>query len=847
MSSHRSKAGFSWLLKMAYRDGKASSRKLFLFIASIVLGIAAVVSIQSFSTNLKRNIALQSKSLMGADYIIDSDQLPTEKVFGIIDSLGGAEAREISFASMAAFPGKQGTKLMQVRGIEGGFPFYGEIETTPAQAGRNFKKSSVALVDATVMLQLGLEIGDSVKIGNARLKIGGALNNVPGSSSIFSSIAPPLLVPFSAIDESGLVQTGSRIDYKYYFTASEDLDMEKFDEELDPILDANEADLDTHLSTSRRLGRRYENFAKFLNLVAFIALLLGCVGIASAIHIYIKEKVASIAILKCLGASRKQSFQIFLIQVIIIGLIGSVIGTLLGLGLQEFFPYLLQDLLPVELDLQISPLVILTGIILGVSMSVLFALYPLLKTLDISPLQTLRMQQSAGSNKRYKFLVSLAVIIFIWIFAFWLLDNWLYAIWFVLGLAVTFTILSGFAALIMKLVKKYFPKNWGFPVRQSILNLYRPQNQTLILILAIGIGTFLISTLYFTRDLLLAQTTLESKQNTPNMILLDVQSEQKEQVKRVIDSSDLELLEDIPIVTMRVIELKGRSTNEIRNDTSSTINNWVLDHEFRTTYRDSLSETEEILEGYWKSKYTGEGAVPISISDNLAEDAEASIGDRMIFNVQGVQLETEVASIRSVDWSNMQINFSILFPTGVLEDAPQFRVMTTRVQDDNTSAKLQQQLVKKFPNVTIIDLRQVLKVVEEILGKISWLINFMAFFSILTGIIVLIGAVRTSKYQRIRESVLLRTLGAKNAQILKILGLEYLFLGILGSMSGILLSFISSYLIGYFLFDTTFIPSWIPFLVVFPAITALVVIIGLVNSYSVVKSPPLAVLRKELG
>ncbi|WP_298523919.1 FtsX-like permease family protein [uncultured Christiangramia sp.] len=847
MSSKRSSAGFPWLMKMALRDGKASSRKLFLFIASIVLGIAAVVSIQSFSANLKRNISLQSKSLMGADYIIDSDKLPTEKVYGIIDSLGGAEAREISFASMASFPEKNGTKLMQVRGIEGGFPFYGEIETTPAQAAKNFKEFDVALVDATVMLQLGLKVGDVVKIGNTSLEIGGALNNVPGSSSVFSSIAPPLLVPFSAIEKSGLVQTGSRIDYRYYFTAPENLDMEKFDEKLDPILDANDADLDTHLSTSQRLGRRYENFAKFLNLVAFIALLLGCVGIASAIHIYIKEKVASIAILKCLGASRKQSFQIFLIQVIIIGLIGSVIGTLLGLGLQELFPYLLQDLLPVEIDLQISPVVIITGIMLGVSMSVLFALYPLLTTLDISPLQTLRMQQSAGSNKKYKVLVSVAVIIFIWVFAFWLLDNWLYAIWFVLGLAITFAILSGFAALIMKLLKRYFPKNWGFPARQSVLNLYRPQNQTLILILAIGIGTFLISTLYFTRDLLLAQTTLESQQNTPNMILLDVQSEQKDEVKQVIDSSNLVLLQNIPIVTMRVIELKGRSANEIREDTSSTINNWVLDHEFRTTYRDSLAEGEEILGGKWKANFTGDGPIPISISDNLAEDAEAAIGDKIIFNVQGVQLVTEVASIRKVDWSNMQINFSILFPTGVLEDAPQFTVMTTRVEDDNASAQLQQKLVQQFPNVTIIDLRQVLKVVEEILGKISWLINFMAFFSIFTGIIVLIGAVRTSKYQRIRESVLLRTLGAKNRQILKILGLEYLFLGILGSLSGILLSFISSFLIGYFLFDTTFTPSMIPFFVVFPAITALVVIIGLANSYSVVKSPPLAVLRKELG
>jgi len=832
---------------MAYRDGKASSRKLFLFIASIILGIAAVVSIQSFSTNLKRNISLQSKSLMGADYIIDSDKLPTNRVYEIMDSLGGPDAKEISFASMAAFPGHQGTKLMQVRGIDGDFPFYGAIETKPVKAGLEYRNGEYALVDATVMLQLNLNIGDSVKIGNSTLPIGGALNNVPGSSSLFSSIAPPMIIPYAAIERSGLIQTGSRIDYKFYFTAPEDLDMEKFDSTLDPVLDANEADLDTHLSTSQRLGRRYENFAKFLNLVAFIALLLGCVGIASAINIYIKEKVTSIAILKCLGATRMQSFNIYLLQVLILGLIGSIIGTILGLGLQEIFPYLLQDLLPVEIDLEISGIVILTGIVLGVSMSILFALYPLLTTLNISPLQTLRQQNLVGSNRKFKVLVSLGIIMFIWLFAFWLLENLAYAFWFVLGLAVTFAILSGFAALIMKMVRKFFPKTWGFPARQSLLNLYRPQNQTLILILAIGVGTFLISTLYFTRDLLVAQTTMDSQTNTPNLILLDVQSEQKDAVQDIVNSSELELLQNIPIVTMRMEKLRERPVNDIRKDTSSTINNWVLDHEFRTTYRSTIQYEERIINGEWIGEHTGEGPIPISISDNLAKDALANIGDQMIFNVQGVQLHTVVASVREVDWGNMQINFSILFPAGVLENAPQFRVMTTRVEDDNSSALLQQKLVQAFPNITIIDLRQVLKVVEDILGKISWLINFMAFFSILTGIIVLIGAVRTSKYQRIRESVLLRTLGASRKQILKILALEYFFLGALGSLSGILLSVLSSFLIGFFVFELTLVPSWVPFLIVFPLITAIVVMIGLTNSYSVVKSPPLVVLRKELG
>ncbi len=251
------------------------------------------------------------------------------------------------------------------------------------------------------------------------------------------------------------------------------------------------------------------------------------------------------------------------------------------------------------------------------------------------------------------------------------------------------------------------------------------------------------------------------------------------------------------------------------------------------------------MAGEWTAEVTDLNLIPISISDNFAEDAKVAVGDRLSFNVQGVIMNTIVGSIRKVDWSRMQPNFSIVFPRGILEDAPQFRVITTKVANEDASAALQQELVRLFPNISIIDLRQILSVVEEILNKIAWLINFMAFFSILTGIIVLLGAVRTSKFQRIKESVLLRTIGARSSQILKILALEYFYLGILGALSGIVLSLISSQLLAWLLFDTAFTPSVFPFLVLFPAITILVMIIGITNSISVIKSPPLEVLRKE--
>jgi putative ABC transport system permease protein len=841
-----SKAGFSWLLKMAWRDGRASGSKLVLFMASIILGIAAVVSIQSFGENLKDNIQLQSKALMGADFIIDSGKPPNERVLQLMDSLGGANAKEINFTSMAAFPKTDAAKLVQVRGIEGGFPFYGELETTPIGAAKEYQAKGAALVDATVMLQLGMQPGDSIKVGNITLPIAGALNSVPGSTAIFSSVAPPILIPYRLIEETGLIQQGSRVDYEYYFVAKKGADMEQLDKILDPQLDAEDADLDTHTSTSERLGRRYDNFGKFLNLVAFISLLLGCVGIASAINIYIKEKLRAVAVLKCLGATRKQTFMIYLIQIAAMGLFGGIIGTVAGLLLQQLFPLLLQGLIPIEIQISFSAQAIFMGLLLGVLMSVLFALYPLIRTLYVSPLQTLRVgAEGVKKSRKALLLVSIGISVFVFLFALWLLKDWLYSLAFVGAILVTFSILGGVANLFMKGIKKYFPISWGFTARQSLLNLFRPQNQTLTLVLAIGVGTFLISTLYFTKDILLDQASIESNANSPNMILLDVQAGQELAVANTIEKSDMPVLDDIPIITMRVESIKGVMANDIRKDTTSTINQWVLNHEFRVTYRDSLIASETMEAGEWTREVTSKDLVPISVSDNFAEDAKVQVGDDLTFNVQGVLLNTVIGSIRTVDWSRMQLNFSIVFPKGVLEEAPQFRVLTTKVPNEKQSALLQKELVKQFPNVSILDLRQVLSVIEGLLEKISWIINFMAFFSILTGIIVLLGAVRTSKYQRIKESVLLRTIGASSKQILKITALEYTYLGVLGGLSGILLSLIGSQLLALLVFKTSFLPSMFPFLVLFPGITLLVLSIGLLNSRSVIQSPPLEVLRKE--
>jgi putative ABC transport system permease protein len=398
---------------------------------------------------------------------------------------------------MVFFPKNSGSKLMKVSGYEGEFPLYGTLKTTPKEAAETYKETQGALINATTLLQFDLKIGDSIKIGKITLPIVGSLKSVPGKSAISTSIMPPVFIPFELIEKTGLVQKGSRIKYQFYFLADQKLDLEKLERKLLPILDRESADLDTHTSAGKQLGEGYSNFGNFLNLVAFTALLLGCLGIASATNIYIKEKKKAIAVLKCIGVTRKQTFLIYLFQIIFIGLIGSLLGTALGIGLQQIFPILLADFLPVDVSFFILPRIIFLGLSLGVIMSVVFSLHPLLCTWFVTPNQVLRTQ--GLSNKKTKMLgliITPVILTTIFLFSYLLLGETLYSFLFLVGIVVVFILIRLIAWLFIKGIKLAFPKHWSFPSRQGLANLFRPGNQTVILILCIGVGVFLINTLY---------------------------------------------------------------------------------------------------------------------------------------------------------------------------------------------------------------------------------------------------------------------------------------------------------------------------------------------------------------
>jgi len=838
-----------WILKMALRDSRKNKSRLLLFISSIVLGIASMVAINSFDDNLKKDIDKQAATLIGADLLIDSRKSLSDSAQLLIDSLKSLSiysAEEQSFISMILFEKGGGNRLAEIRALNGNYPFYGKLETIPESAERSFREKKDVLVDKTLMLQFNAQLGDSVVIGNSKFRIAGTLIQAPGQTGISGAMAPTVFIPLEHLTSTGLVQKGSRINYAFYFKLSEKVDSDKLAEQLNKRFEQEGLDAETITMRKENTGRAFNDLTGFLSLVGFVALLLGCIGISSAIQIYIREKINSIAILRCLGVSSNQAFLIFLIQIIVMGLLGSIIGAAFGILIQQLLPVILQDLLPVAVSNDLSWLAVFKGIALGVFISILFALLPLIAIRDISPLNTLRVSfQENDKRKKYlSVVVYTLIVLFIAVFARMQLENWLQTFAFTLAVVLGFLILYGMSLLLIKLIQRYFPHSWSYLWRQGLSNLYRPNNQTVILVMAIGLGTAFIATLFLVKALLIQQISFSSAGNQPNMVLFNIQSSQKEQVANLVRTHGFPVIQEVPVVTLQLESIKGYNAEDIRKDSTLGISNKALAREIRVTFRDSLISSEKVTEGKWMGEVENGDTARVSLEKNYAERIGVGIGDEIVYNVQGLMVPTLVGSIRDVDWNRIQTNFRIIFPKGVIDEAPQFHVLMTRAANEKKSADLQLQVVRQFPNISVIDLKLILAVLDEILDKIRFVIQFMAALSILTGMIVLIASVLISKYQRIQESVLLRTLGASKKQILSITALEYFFLGILSSFTGICIALIASWALATFSLELPFIPDLFLILTLFICVTTITVIIGIFNTNTILSKPPLEVLRK---
>lgn len=840
---------WKWIFLMAWRDSRRSKSRLFLYISSIVLGISALVALNSFNDNLRRDIDLQAAGLLGADLEISSRTQPGSEAMAYIDSLKGlseASAREERFVSMLSFKKSGESRLIQVRGISAGYPFYGKQETLPAQAFDLLRDSNTVLLENELMLQFKAQVGDSVQIGNKTFAIGGNILKMSGRTSFATSMAPSAVLSPAAMAATGLKQVGSRVEYFYYFKLPRTFAIDAFVQKNEEYIEKWQLQMSSISSTKANTGRSFADVTRFMQLVGFTALLLGAIGVSSAVHVYVQEKMVTVATLRCLGATAKKTFLIFFVQFAGIGLLAGIAGAALGSMIQYLLPIVMQDFLPVELSSAISWPAIGQGVVLGFSIAVLFALLPLVGIRRVSPLNSLRIVSEAsgmGPDPLRWFIILLIALLLVG-FSRLQLEDWVQTAYFVAGIAVTFLLLFLAAQLLMFLLRRFFPSRLPYVWRQGISNLFRPRNQTTVVILSVGFGTALIATLFFVQDMLLQRVDRGSSQGQANIVLFDIQPAQKEAVKSLIQSQQLPVMEEVPIVTLQLESINGKSLDDVLADTASGYSARAFRGEIRATYRDSLADSEKVTAGRWVGNVSPQDTAQVSLEDGYAKRIGAKIGDILVLNVQGLLLPAKVASFRQVDWNRFQTNFRMVLAKGTLDNAPQFYVLMTGTSDEGKSASLQRMVVSQFPNVSVIDIHALLAMLDELLDKIGFVISFIGSFSILTGVIVLLSSLLISKYQRLRENILLRTLGASKRQIAQIIFSEYLFLGLISSLTGVLIALVAANTLAIFVFEASFVPSALFVVSLVALVVILTLLIGVLNSLSALNRPTLEVLRK---
>jgi len=836
--------------------------------SAISLGAAALVAIDSYSANVVRSVREQSRSLMGGDVSLNSSKPWPAQIDSLLDSLartGTPAARVTTFPSMAVVPRTAGTRLAQVRGVTANYPFYGGVATNPVGAWAMLQRGPYAVVDPSLLTTLNAGVGDTLKLGFGRFKIIGTIEDAPGGAGMAELFGPRVFIPARYIAETQLLVFGSIADRTILLKLPPGADPDKFIAPLKKRIEAAQVRVRTVTQAEALTADAIDNLTNFIGIVGLVALLLGGIGVASGVRAFVARKIDTVAILRCLGASSGQVLVIYVAQAAVMGIAGAAMGAALGVGIQFAIPLVIADMLPVDVHVTLVPAAILAGLIVGGWTALIFALRPLLALRNVSPLQTLRRDTDAEILRMRwtdgpRVIVNLALVASVLAIALIRARTTQQAFWIPGATGFVILALVASAALLSYAARRTLRRGWPYVARQGVANLYRPGNQTRSVVLALGFGAFLITTLYLVHDNVLRRFNSVAMSSRGNVVFFDVQEDQAKGLDSVIRASGSHVVQTSPLVTMRIAAINGKSVADLMTlarrerlarggrgaGQERGGGGWGLRREYRSTFRDSLGSSEQITAGKWfppRARLTPGDTAQVSAEEGIAAQLGIKLGDVITWDVQGVQIPARVTSLRKVMWTRFEPNFFMVFEPAALRAAPKQFVILAQVRDKLRVVALQRASVNSFPNVSSIDLSSIRATVERIVNKVSLAIRFIALFSLGISIPVLFAAVSATRRDRIREGVLLKTLGASRGQVARILLAEYSLLGALGSGAGMLLALGGGWAVMHYIFKFPFSPAMGGALLIAGGTLLLTLSIGLIAGRDVFSETPITALR----
>jgi putative ABC transport system permease protein len=840
---------FVW--RMAVRETRASWHRLLFFFVCIAVGVAAIVALRSVIQSAREVFGTEAKGLIAADVLVGTNREWSDSARRTLErrlSEAGATARtETLETPTMARPddGRPVAKMVELRAIQREFPLYGTVllqgNTTYSHA---LVENRGAIVRPELLTALGVKVGDSIVIGQSTFTIRAVLVREPGRVGGFS-LGPRVLIDYADLPGTGLLGFGSRAGRQLLVKVPED--------RIEPLVRALRQDLRQEFATARsyrstedQVGRDFDRAENYLSLVGLIIVILGGIAVSSVTRVFILQKIRSIAVLKCVGATSRQIVAVYVLQVLALGLAGSLLGVALAAGAVAAIPLAIgsSPSLLAQAHYGITRSAAVQGVGIGVLVSLLFSIAPLLHVRFIKPSLLLR-DEAVGRRRDWVGIgVLLAVAAGLVAITAWQAASWRVGIIVCSGFAVLAVVLQLAGRALVALVAPLANAK-SFPLRHAVLHLSRPGNQTRVILLAVGLGAFFIVGVRSLQAALLDEFSVQVSADSPDMFLLDIQRGQADRVRAFLRepgraNSDFQL---IPVMRARVTGVNGRRTQ--LDGVEDVRRRGSLAREYTITYRDHLEPNERVRAGaFWT---TAAPAPEVSIERSIHERFNIEVGDTMRFDILGRTIEARVTSVRDVEWRESRNGgFMFVFRPGPFDTAPQTYVAPLRgPASPPERARFQHDLVERFPNVSVIDFREVLETIRDVMSKVTLAITVVGGLVLFSGALILIGAVAMTKFQRVYEAAVFKTLGANTRTIARMLLLEY---GVLGSLAGVVGSLgaialtwgVSRYAleIPWRIFPEENVGGII--------LTAILVsVIGVLSSLDVLRNKPLSTLRAE--
>jgi putative ABC transport system permease protein len=859
--------------RIASRELHSSRGKFAFVILSVAIGVAALTGVRGFSSAFRATLLLRARSIMAADIAARTTVPPTPLQQASLDKLraaGNSESEVTELLSMASSTTSLDPLLVSLKAVDPAqYPFYGDVVLDPAMPLPQALTASRIAVGDDLLLRLHLQIGDSIKLGTRTFTISSAVVDEPDRLSGSFAAGPRILLSQAALESTGLLAPGSHATRRFLFKlppvkpgrALSDDAVAALKTQLEAVLP--EAQISDYREANPALTKALDGATGLLSLMSLVALVLGAVGVAMAMRAHLQQRLDSNAIMKSLGAGSAQIMKIYLLQTLLLGLGGGLLGVLLGLAVQLSFPFFLAKLLHLTPSFRVDSHSVALGLGAGLLTTLLFTLPPLLDIRNVRPILILRRAVEASDDpfatrllrKVQRSIAQLVATVIILVglvaLAASISDSVQVGLGFAVGLSAALIVLLAASALTLWLLRQFLRGtrlHLPSTLRHGLANLYRPGNPSAALLAALGLGVMQIAAVYIVQRSIVNEMQVAVAENLPNIFLIDMTTDEVGGIRTLLAGQPTVhgTPEIVPVISSRLLAIDGTPSAELKLPHTSprAFQNLNL-----TWPPDPATPPpgDKVISGQWwtAAEYGGSATHPlVAIERNRATRLHLHPGDTVTFSAQDDQFTATVAAIYEADSRHAFSRAEFILPQPVLAGLPVVWYGGVHC-DPSATALLRRALYERFPTVTVIDVAATLETVRQVLLQITYVIQFLAAFSIFAGIVILASAIAGTKYRRIREVVVLKTLGATRLRIVGIFSVEFAVLGLIAGAVGLVFANLlaRTLLLRTLHFDYQFQPllnfaAW-------AAVAGLTVIAGWLASNRVLGQKPLEVLREE--